>query len=376
MASEPRPDSAGGNVMVVRPEGALDLSSVPALRQRVLQGLQGAGGKWEGMAIDGSAVTRIDGVGLGLIAELRRVVLERFGKPLTISGMPVEMQHLLEVAALGDVRAGQLTPVPQGNSVVRLGAAVATFGQDARGLLQFVGELLAAFWIVLRHPRHVRWGEFLTIAQEVGADALFILAMLGFLLGAILAFQTSVPLDRFGAIELIPTIVGIAILRELGPLIAAILVAGRTGAAFAAELGTMKVTEELSALRVMGLNPVAFLVVPRVLATVLMLPVLAVYTDLMGIIGGYVVMKTRGFSFSQFMESLKSGVQLQDAAGGILKTLVFALLIACAGCERGMLTGAGPGAVGRSATRAVVSSIVLIIIADLFFGLIFYTLGI
>ncbi len=199
--------------------------------------------------------------------------------------------------------------------------------------------------------------------------------MLGFLLGAISGVSdVLVPLDRFGAIELIPTIVGIAILRELGPLIAAILVAGRTGAAFAAEIGTMKVTEELSALETMGLDPVAFLVVPRVLATVLMLPVLAVYTDLMGVLGGYVVMATRGFSLSQYMEAMRSGVVLADASGGILKTLVFALLIACAGCERGLMTGPGPGAVGRSATRAVVSSIVLIIVADLIFGLIFYTL--
>ncbi|MGN6367847.1 MAG: MlaE family lipid ABC transporter permease subunit [Phycisphaerae bacterium] len=373
MGSEPRPESVGGEVMVVRPEGALDGASVPVLRRRVLEEIAG---KWAGVSMDGSGMTKIDGVGLGFIAELRRVALERFGKPLVVTGLRGELARLLEAAALGDPLGGQLQPVPQGNSVVRLGALVAGFGRDARGLLQFVGELLVAFWMVVRHPRQVRWGEFLTIAQEVGADALFILAMLGFLLGAILAFQTSVPLDRFGAIELIPTIVGIAILRELGPLIAAILVAGRTGAAFAAELGTMKVTEELSALKVMGLNPVAFLVVPRVLATVLMLPLLAVYTDLMGILGGYIVMKSRGYSFPQFMESVRSGVTLQDAAGGILKTVVFALLIACAGCERGLMTGPGPGAVGRSATRAVVSSIVLIIVADLVFGLIFYTLGI
>jgi phospholipid/cholesterol/gamma-HCH transport system permease protein len=379
MTTEPQPQMQGGDVMVVHPNGDLDIKSVPALRQQILQEISGESGgnvKWRGLAVDGSAVTRIDGVGLGFLAELRRLALEKYGKPLTITGLRTELEHLCEVAALGDPSAGQLQPLRHISTIEKMGAGVALLGRDARAMLQFVGELIVAFWVVVRHPRHVRWGEFLSIAQEVGADALLILAMLGFLLGAILAFQTAVPLDRFGAVELIPTIVGIAILRELGPLIAAILVAGRTGAAFAAELGTMKVTEELSALRVMGLNPVAFLVVPRVLATVLMLPVLAVYTDLMGVFGGYVVMTTRGFSFLQYVESVRSGVTLQDAAGGILKTFFFALLIACAGCERGLTTGPGPGAVGRSATRAVVSSIVLIIFADMIFGVIFYTLGI
>ncbi|HUO09949.1 MAG TPA: MlaE family lipid ABC transporter permease subunit [Phycisphaerae bacterium] len=379
MTSEPQPHKDGGNVMVVRPDGDLDKASVPALRERAFQeilGATGGGGRWQGLAVDGSGVTRIDGVGLGFLAELRCLALERFGKPLVITGLSTDLEHLCMAAALADASAGQLRPVRRVGTIERMGAGMALLGRDARAMLLFVGELLDAFRVVARHPRQVRWGEFLETAQEVGADALLILAMLGLLLGAILAFQTAVPLDRFGAVQLIPTIVGIAILRELGPLIAAVLVAGRTGAAFAAELGTMKVTEELSALRVMGLNPMAFLVVPRVLATVLMLPVLAVYTDLMGVLGGFIVMKSRGYSLVQYMESVRSGVTLQDAAGGIIKTFVFALLIASAGCERGLATGPGPGAVGRSATRAVVSSIVLIIFADEIFGLIFYTLGV
>jgi phospholipid/cholesterol/gamma-HCH transport system permease protein len=361
-------------IVVLRPTGALDVSSVPSIRQHVFDDLAAAG--CEGVAVDASGITRIDGAGLGLLAELRRFALERFHQELTVTGLRPDLQHLIQVASLQDPTAKQLAIRKPDHAVQRLGAQVAAFGEDARGLITFVGEFLAAFWTVARSPRQFRWREFFSIAQEVGADAVVILSLLGFLLGAILAFQTAVPLDRFGAVQLIPTIVGIAMLRELGPLIAAILVAGRTGAAFAAELGTMRVTEELSALRVMGLDPMAFLVVPRVLATLLMLPLLCIYTDVMGVLGGFSVMMSRGFSFVQYVESVRSNIEAMDAVGGVVKTFAFAMLIAFAGCERGMTTGPGPGAVGRSTTKAVVSSIVLIIAADVIVGFIYYALGV
>ena len=259
--------------------------------------------------------------------------------------------------------------------LVALGRSSAIIWNDVALLLIFLGQLVGATASIIRSPRQMRWNEFPGLCRSVGADALVIISLLGFLIGAILAFQTSVPLDRFGAIELIPTIVGIAVVRELGPLIAAILVAGRTGAAFAAEIGTMRVTEELSALRVIGIDPLTFLVFPRILAMVLMLPILCVYTDILGVLGGYIVMSTRGFSLIQYLQSFKSGVEVSDVTGGLIKTLAFAVLIASAGCQSGLRTGAGPGAVGLSTTRAVVWSIVLIIFADLMFGFIYYSLG-
>jgi phospholipid/cholesterol/gamma-HCH transport system permease protein len=371
-AIHPATHTAGALLTVHLPP-VLDIHTVPPLRRQILYDIQPP--HCTGFSLDGSQVTHLDGIGLGLIAELRAASDRLFHRPLVLTGLPSTIDHLVGLSLL----EGEPHP-PHHSSLLR---AIATFGQSValffhqlQLLIAFAGSVVAATASLLRSPGQVRWREFPSLARSVGSDALFIISLLGFLIGAILAFQTAVPLDRFGAIQLIPTIVGIAILRELGPLIAAILVAGRTGAAFAAELGTMRVTEELSALRIMGIDPVVFLVVPRVLATVLMLPILCIYTDFLGVLGGYAVMATRGFSFVQYMESVRSQLELHDALGGLAKTLAFAALIAMAGCQCGIQTGAGPGAVGRSTTRAVVSSIVLIIVADVFFGFIFYALGV
>jgi phospholipid/cholesterol/gamma-HCH transport system permease protein len=359
--------------LIISLPSVLDLHTVPPLRRKILHDIQSL--KCAGFSLDGSQVTRIDGVGLGLIAELRDHSKRHCNHTLLITGLPTTLAHLVGIAILeGEVEA----PHPHGiaHSITCLGTATAIFWNHLAQLIAFFGGVTGAAASLFRSPGQIRWREFPALCRSVGADAIFIISLLGFLIGAILAFQTAVPLDRFGAIELIPTIVGIAILRELGPLIAAILVAGRTGAAFAAEIGTMRVTEELNALRIMGIDPLVFLVIPRILATVLMLPLLAIYTDFMGVLGGYAVMSTRHFSFVQYMESLRSQIELHDAVGGLVKTLAFGVLIAMAGCQCGIQTGAGPGAVGRSTTRAVVSSIILVIVADVVFGFIFYALGV
>jgi phospholipid/cholesterol/gamma-HCH transport system permease protein len=365
----PAPSPSAENALRL-PE-ALDIHSVPTLRSNLMRDVKAGGGT---AVVEASAVQHIDGVGLGLLAELNDISQRLFHRSLNIEGLRPPLAHLVHVAALN---SADRTGAPAKHSRISdFGAAVAGIFSEIYILITFIGDVAAAAGSVIVSPRQVRWSEFPSLMRSIGADALFIISLLGFLIGAILAFQTTVPLDRFGAIELIPTIVGIAILRELGPLIAAILVAGRTGAAFAAELGTMHVTEELAALKVMGINPMTFLVIPRILATVLMLPVLCVYTNFLGILGGYCVMISRGFSYAQYMETLKAGVHLEDAVGGVAKTLAFGALIAIAGCQCGMQTGAGPAAVGRSTTRAVVSSIVLIVIADVVFGFLFYLLGI
>jgi phospholipid/cholesterol/gamma-HCH transport system permease protein len=193
-------------------------------------------------------------------------------------------------------------------------------------------------------------------------------------MGVILAFQSAVPMERYGARDAVPAVVAIAVLRELGPLITAVLLAGRSGSAFAAEIGTMKITEELSALESMGIHPVRFLAVPRVLAAMIMTPLLCVVCNAMAILGGYIVMSGFGYTALRYAHAVKSASNLSDLLGGVSKTVVFALLVAGVGCLRGMRTASGPGAVGDSTTRAVVAGIVLVLIADGIFGVLFYYL--
>jgi phospholipid/cholesterol/gamma-HCH transport system permease protein len=180
----------------------------------------------------------------------------------------------------------------------------------------------------------------------------------------------------FGAERYVASLVAIAMVRELAPLMTAILLAGRSGSAFAAEIGTMKVNEEVDALVTMGLNPVRFLIVPRVLALVLLTPLLTVFANLLGLLGGMVVYLMLGFPFVSYFQEVKTIIDGMDLAGGVFKSFVFGILVAGIGCLRGLEAGRNPLAVGESATRAVVSGILLIVLADGILTVVYYTLGI
>ena len=226
------------------------------------------------------------------------------------------------------------------------------------------------------HPRRVRWKDTLLIAEAVGVNALPIVALVGFLMGLIMAFQAAIPLGRFGAQLYVANLIGLSVLRELGPLMTAIVVAGRSGSAFAAELGTMKVREEIDALITMGLDPVRFLVVTRVIAAVLMTPLLTIFANLVGLIGGSVVLLSLGFSLTTFYHQVQSSVTYGSLVGGLVKSFVFGILVAGIGCLRGLQTKTGATAVGESTTRAVVSGIILITITDGIFSVVYYYLGV
>jgi phospholipid/cholesterol/gamma-HCH transport system permease protein len=196
------------------------------------------------------------------------------------------------------------------------------------------------------------------------------------LVGLIMAFQGAVLMAQFAAEIYIADFVGLSVTRELGPLITAIIVAGRTGSAFAAELGTMKVNEEIDALTTMGLDPVRFLVIPRVIAATLMTPILTIFANLAGMVGGAIVMTGLGYPLITYVHRALHAVSAVDFVSGLAKSLVFGMLIATTGCLCGLRTGEGASAVGNSATRAVVNSIVLIVLADGLFAVLFYYLGI
>jgi phospholipid/cholesterol/gamma-HCH transport system permease protein len=364
----------GGPARVVL-KGKLDAEAVGACWARIINPLRKA--STSKVQVDVSGVSYCDGAGVGLLVELQRVAAIN-GGTAEITGLSAELEPLLRMATLQDPTGSQLAPQPRPPLVQHVGTATAAVLADMRDMISFVGELLVAFAWAARHPREVRWRDVWSIAEKVGVNALPVAVLLGFLIGAIIAFQTAGPLKHFGADAnlFVADIVSAAVILELGPLITAILLAGRSGSAFAAELGTMKVTEELDALSTLGLTPVQFLIVPRIIAALVMTPVLAVFTNLVGLIGGYVVFASLGYSLSIFIQRSLNVVDYVDLLGGLFKTVVFAFLVAAVGCLRGLRTQQGPGAVGDSTTRAVVAGIVLIIVADGVLGTVYFYLGI
>ena len=229
--------------------------------------------------------------------------------------------------------------------------------------------LLAA----LRHPQRMRWRETWLYMERCGIDAVPIVALISFLMGLITAFQAAVQLNQFGADIYVANLVGLSIVRELGPLMTAIIAAGRSGAAFAAEIGTMKVAEEVDAMTTMGFDRTRFLVTPKVVALLLMLPCLTVIADLVGILGGLFV-SVVGLSLPAqvFLRQTRLALTIWDIFSGILKSVAFAILIAGVGCLRGFQARSGAESVGRVTTSAIVAGIFLIIIADAIFTVIFH----
>ena len=210
-------------------------------------------------------------------------------------------------------------------------------------------------------------------AMAAGVGAVPIVSLITFFVGVIIALQGAYELQRIGAMQLVASLVAISITRELGPLVTAIVVIGRSGSAFAAQIGTMRVTEELDALTTMALNPVSFLVVPKFVAMAVMLPCLAIWADLMGVLGGGLFgVIGGGFTFGGYLIATRDALLLRDITSGIIKSLVFGIVITAVGCREGFSTGAGAEEVGRSTTSAVVISILLVILIDLVFTALFY----
>jgi phospholipid/cholesterol/gamma-HCH transport system permease protein len=326
------------------------------------------------VVIDASEVSYCDGAGIAFLVKLQQNQT-RTGGDVTIHGLQEEFRRLLDIygqIALASPPGRRREPL---SVVEQVGHAAFGVWQDLQTLLTFVGELTVTLLRAARHPRRVRWSDAWLAAEQVGVNALPIIALIGFLLGLILAFQSAIPMRRFGAEIFVANLIGVSMLREMGPLITAIILAGRSGSAFAAELGTMKVREEIDALTTMGLEPVRFLVVPRVLAAVTMTPVLAVFANLFGLIGGAVVMRSLGFPLVTYVQQILSAVTAGDLLGGLFKSLVYGIVVAGIGCLRGLQTTTGASAVGQSTTSAVVSGIVLIAIVDGVFAVIFYALG-
>ena len=256
--------------------------------------------------------------------------------------------------------------------VAEVGAATERSVAYVGGLAQLFGKSL---WLLFMSP--LKRGRFLQRAVHeamvAGVGALPIISLITFFVGVIIALQGAYELQRLGAMQLVASLVSISITRELGPLVTAIVVIGRSGSAFAAQIGTMRVTEELDALETMALDPVAFLVVPKFLAMAVMMPCLAIWADFMGVLGGCVFGVVGGnFTFGSYLIATRDALLMRDVTTGVVKALVFGLVVTAVGCQEGFSTGAGAEGVGRSTTSAVVVSILLVVLIDLVFTTLFY----
>ena len=363
----------GEEFLTLKLAGRLDATTTGKIWQKASELLVRE--KPQRMVVDAEGINYCDISGIGLLLELKRGQM-RAGNEIEIRGLRPEFHELLTLFDPMEFDEPASKAEEELNIPQEIGQATTKFWLNIRALVEFVGEACEALFRVLLNPRQVRWRDTLIVGESAGVDALPIIALISFLIGLIMAFQAAIPMRQFGAEIFVANLVGLSMVRELGPLMTAIVLTGRSGSAFAAELGTMKVNEEIDALTTMGLDPVNFLVVPRMIASLFMTPVLTVFSNLMGVIGGALVLLAMGYPLVTYFNQVYDAVTIGDFLGGLAKSFVFGLLVAGVGCLRGLQTKIGATAVGESTTSAVVGGIVVIVVADGIFSVIYYYLGV
>lgn len=304
------------------------------------------------------------------ICRARGIVADR-------TGLPAGLKRLLELAEAVPEKKGARSAGAKVSFFERVGNVTLGYGLSVGEFLGFLGELSLAFAKFVRGKARYRKADLLEVIQECGANAVGIVTLIAFLVGVILAFMGAVQLSQFGASIYVADLVGIGMVRDMAAMMTAIIMAGRTGAAFAAKLGTMKVTQEIDAFTTMGISPLEFLVLPRVLALVLMMPLLCLFADLVGVLGGlFVGVAMLDLSAGSYMRETISGLTVVNLFGGLIKGTFYGGLVAIAGCLRGFQCGNSSSAVGDAATQAVVMAIVMIVVACGLFAVVFNFLGI
>jgi phospholipid/cholesterol/gamma-HCH transport system permease protein len=329
-----------------------------------------------GIAFDARELTSWDSSVLTFLVEVSELCRQR-NIPMDREGLPVGVQKLLALAEAVPERKGARREVTEASFLERLGTGTLGLAGSAKEMLAFLGDMTVTFLALLRMKAHYRASDLFLLIQQCGAQALPIVTLISFLVGVILAFVGAVQLKQFGAQIYVADLVGIAMMREMGAMMTGIIMAGRTGAAFAAQLGTMKVTQEVDALTTAGFSPLEFLVLPRVIALILMMPLLCLYADFVGVIGGAVIgVGMLDLSWTTYFHETANAISLTDISGGVFKASVYGVLIALSGCLRGLQCGNSSSAVGDAATSAVVTGIVAIVMACGIFAVVFYILGI
>jgi phospholipid/cholesterol/gamma-HCH transport system permease protein len=353
--------------------GRLDMDSVAKLWQPCLLAMQER--KPKELILDLKGVDYCDGAGIALFQVLEKQQLKN-NHAYSIVNLQPDLQRLLESVANQVDRLTQHTPLPKENIPEHFGRMAFNIVGVVRENIIFLGVLAYHLLFTCFHFRKLRWHDFWRVFEDTGPKAFLIIALIGFLIGLISTFQAAPSFGQFGAQIFMVNLVGLGLVREMGPLLTAVLLAGRTASSFAAETGTMKINEELNALTTMGLNPVRFLIVPRILATMIITPLLEVFLIIFGLLGCYLVMTTLGYTFDAFRHQLYQSIVPMDFIGGLIKVFVFGWVIAGVGCLHGLKTRFGAQAVGTSTTQAVVSSLIMLVVVDGIFAVVYYVLGI
>jgi phospholipid/cholesterol/gamma-HCH transport system permease protein len=323
------------------------------------------------ITINGKAITRMDSAGAWLLSNS----FEKTSKTKSRFQLVDFSEQCKKLLSLIDEHDGAGTPIPPKQKpgwLAQTGEYAIRQLSEVRDFLTFTGQLAIEALRILRHPKHFRWGSLVSVIDTTGFRALPIIALLSFMIGVVMAYQMGTQLLSYGANLFIVDFLGLSILREFGPLLTAIMVAGRTGSAFTAQLGTMKINQEIDALNTMGVTPAELLLLPRILGLIITLPLLAMWADFFGIMGGMIMAHTMlGITPHDFLQRFEHVIPVRTLLIGLGKAPVFAMLIAGIGCFEGMRVHGSADSVGQQTTRSVVLSIFFIIVADALFSIIF-----
>lgn len=368
--------SGADGQVVLAAQGPWTIGAVAGLDRRIkatqLNGARHA-------IFDISGITRLDTAGAWLLYRTRRD-FSADGVEVTFSGLDAQYAPLLDLVEQADLAHPEIDRErPNALTVLfgSVGKAVCEAGEEAVSLLNFLGLTVVTMLRVMVRPRRMRFVSLVNQVEQTGLNAMWIVGLLLFMIGVVLAFQSAEQLRKFAAEILTADGLAILVLREIGVLIAAILIAGRSGSAFTAEIGMMKVNEEIDALRTTGVDPIEVLVLPRINALLLTLPLLAFFANVAALAGGTIMsVATLDVTYTQFVRQLADAMTLKNFLVGMVKAPVFAFLIGLVGCYEGLQVGGSAESIGRLTTKSVVESIVLVILADATFSIVFAFLGI
>ena len=363
------------HTLLVRLAGKWKIGNGLPGRERVLEELEKDPGIRE-IRFDTNDVTQWDSGLLIFLVEVNRIAEKRNIK-VCKELLPEGVRRLFELAAAVPEQTDTGKSRKPSFWIATIGIRAQELGRDAVRFFEFIGNIFLSFGRLLQGKVRLQRTDFFLILQDCGPRALPIITLISILVGLILAFVGAIQLKMFGAQIYVANLVGLGMAREMGAMMAAIIMAGRTGAAFAAQLGTMRVNEEIDALTTVGISPMDFLVLPRIIALTIMMPLLCIYANLMGIIGGaFVGVFMLDISPLAYYIQTREAVPLIHFVVGIIKSLVFGVLVAVAGCMKGLECGRSAGAVGHATTNAVVTSIVWIIVSDALLTFIFSVIDI
>lgn len=361
-----------GNILI-RIEGILDVTSTPRIWEETDSILHSE--RFKKIIVDASGIHNCEGVGIALLFHYKRIA-KHLKMELEIQGLDKKFEDLLNLFTHENEQKSLISFRDNWNTPEKIGFHTVRIWEEIKFIISFIGESVSLLFLSFRHPSKIKWLDVLKLSEHAGVNALPIILLIGFLLGLIMSFQSAIPMQRFGAEIFVANLVSMSLFRELGPLMTAVIIAGRTASSFAAELGTMKVSEEIDAISTMGLSPMEFLVIPRMIAGIIVSPMLTLFFNLAGLIGSAVVMMSFQYPFITFVNQVLSAVKNGDMIGGLFKATVFGSVISAIGCFHGLNTNTGASSVGESTTKSVVNGIISIAVLDGIFSVLFYYLGV